>query len=171
MSAGAVSHIVTPPDPAESGTSLTVVAGEGARFLSDIDQLPFTALVWPVQTMPQYGTNAERLTVIAIDGDVLTLERSDDPVALLAGWQVAVLETTPSYDYGTTVAVATAAAGSAYALAVRDPQGRVTEPDTGGSATYPLALTHSGIWHYRWTADGVPQPEQALFARYSAVLP
>lgn len=175
MSAGAVSHIVTPPDPAVSGNELHVTAGEGARYLSDIDQLPFTALIWPVQTIPIFGpsagANAERVTVTAIDGDKLTFERSDHPVALLAGWQVAVLATMPSYDYGATATLVSTTEATVFALAVRDPQGRVSEPNTGGSATHPLALTTSGIWHYRWTADGVPQTEQALFARYSAVLP
>lgn len=174
MSTGAVSHIVTPPDPAISGLELHVVAGEGARYLSDIDQLPFTALVWPVQTIPVFGpavgANAERITVTEVDGDRLVFERGPYPVALQAGWQVAVLATMPSFDLGATAVLASTHGGSAFTLAVRDPQGRVSAPDTGGSAVYPLSLTRSGIWHYRWEVDGVPLPEQALFTRYSAVL-
>ena len=64
----AVSVIVTPPSPPASGLTLTVTAGEGARFPAP----PFNATVWPASAMPD-PLNAEIVRVTARAGDVLTI--------------------------------------------------------------------------------------------------
>lgn len=175
MSAGTVCRIVVGPDPAESGDTLQVTADEGAKFLSGIDHLPFTGLVWPIQRVPIFAplpnANAERVKVTGVEGDVLTFIRSDNPVPILAGMQIAVLATMPDYDLGAIATLVSAATALDFTLVVRDPAGVVTTTDVGGTASYPLTLSKSGIWNYRWEADGVPQTEQQLFARYSEVLP
>ena len=51
----AISTVVTAPTPATSGTTLTVTAGEGARFPAP----PFNATVWPSTAMPDAGQCAK----------------------------------------------------------------------------------------------------------------
>ena len=69
----AVSAVVTAPTPATSGTTLTVTAGEGARFPAP----PFNATVWPVNAMPTPLTG-EVIRVTARTTDSLTITRAQE---------------------------------------------------------------------------------------------
>jgi hypothetical protein len=69
----AISTVATAPSPATSGTSLTVAAGEGARFPAP----PFNATAWPANAVPT-PANAEVLRVTALAGDVLTVQRAQE---------------------------------------------------------------------------------------------
>lgn len=83
----AVATIVTPPAPAASGTTVTVGAGEGARFPA----APFNATVWPVDMAPSPVT-AEVVRVTARTGDQLTITRAQEGTtarAVIAGDQIA----------------------------------------------------------------------------------
>lgn len=69
----AISSVATAPTPATSGTSLTVKAGEGARFGAP----PFNATAWPANAVPT-PANAEVIRVTAVAGDVLTIARGQE---------------------------------------------------------------------------------------------
>jgi hypothetical protein len=69
----AMSAVVTPPSPPTSGTSLTVVTGEGALFPA----APFNATVCPPGVLPS-AANAEIVRVTARSGDVLTITRAQE---------------------------------------------------------------------------------------------
>jgi len=69
----AITTVLTAPTPATSGTTLTVAAGEGARFPA----APFNATVWPVNTIPT-PVNAEVVRVTARTGDTLTITRAQE---------------------------------------------------------------------------------------------
>lgn len=75
----ASSTIATAPSPPTSGTSLTVSAGEGARFPAP----PFNVTVWPAGTGPT-KVNAEVLRVTARTTDTLTLVRAQEGTAARA---------------------------------------------------------------------------------------
>jgi hypothetical protein len=68
-----MSAVVTPPSPPTSGTSLTVVTGEGALFPA----APFNATVCPPGVLPS-AANAEIVRVTARNGDVLTITRAQE---------------------------------------------------------------------------------------------
>jgi hypothetical protein len=67
------STVATAPSPATTGTSLTVTAGEGARYPA----VPFNASVFPAGTMPT-PANAEIVRVTARTTDVLTITRTQE---------------------------------------------------------------------------------------------
>jgi hypothetical protein len=69
----AMSAVVTPPSPPTSGTSLTVVTGEGALFPA----APFNATVCPPGVLPSVA-NSEIVRVTARSGDVLTITRAQE---------------------------------------------------------------------------------------------
>ncbi len=69
----AYSTVATAPDPADSGTSLTVETGHGSRFPA----APFNATVWPAGDQPLVD-NAEIVRVTAVAGDVLTITRAQE---------------------------------------------------------------------------------------------
>lgn len=69
----AISTITTAPSPPPSGTSLTVSAGEGARFPA----APFNVTVWPANAMPT-PASAEILRVTAMVGDTFTVTRAQE---------------------------------------------------------------------------------------------
>jgi len=69
----AIATVATPPSPAPSGATLTVGAGEGARFPAP----PFNATVWPAD-QPPTPINAELVRVTAITGDTFTLTRAQE---------------------------------------------------------------------------------------------
>jgi hypothetical protein len=69
----AVSAIATAPSPPTTGTTLTVSAGEGARFPA----APFNATVWPATAGPT-PANAEILRVTARTTDTLTVLRAQE---------------------------------------------------------------------------------------------
>ena len=83
----AYSTIATPPSPADTGTSLVVLAGDGAKFPTP----PFNVTVWPTADQP-LTTNAEIVRVTAISGDTFTIVRTQEGTtarAILVGDQIA----------------------------------------------------------------------------------
>jgi len=83
----AYSTIAIAPLPATSGTSLTVAAGDGARFPTT----PFNCTVWPTGAIP-LQTNGEIIRVTNIVGDVLTITRAQEGTtarAIVVGDQIA----------------------------------------------------------------------------------
>lgn len=81
------SVVVSAPAPADSGTSLTVDAGQGALFPA----APFNCSVWPASVQP-LASNAEIVRVTAVVGDTLTIVRAQEgtaAVAIAAGFQIA----------------------------------------------------------------------------------
>lgn len=80
----ATSTIAVAPSPADSGTSLEVEAGHGARFPST----PFFVTVHPPNMFPTLD-NAEKLLVSAKSTDTFTIARGEgdtDPQEIEAGW-------------------------------------------------------------------------------------
>lgn len=67
------SLVVVAPSPDTSGTTLEVVAGEGALFPA----VPFNCTVMPANTMPTQA-NAEIVRVTNITGDVFTITRAQE---------------------------------------------------------------------------------------------
>ena len=82
-----LSTVATAPSPAASGTSLTVAAGQGARFPTT----PFEATIWPSGSQP-LASNAEIVLVTAITNDTLTITRTQEGTSarsIVAGDQIA----------------------------------------------------------------------------------
>lgn len=82
----ATSTVLTAPSPADSGTSLVVASGHGARFPA----APFYIVAHPPSEMPTID-NAEKILVTAKSTDTFTLDRAEgDPAAksIEAGWRV-----------------------------------------------------------------------------------
>lgn len=69
----AYSTVLSDPQPAGIGNTLTVQSGEGALFPTP----PFNATVWPINDQPS-SANAEIVRVTAINGDVFTIERRQE---------------------------------------------------------------------------------------------
>lgn len=69
----AIATVVTAPNPATTGTTLGVTAGQGARFPA----VPFNATVWPATAAPD-PTNAEIVRVTARTTDTLTITRAQE---------------------------------------------------------------------------------------------
>ena len=69
----AYSLVATAPDPAGSGTSLIVTAGQGALFPA----VPFNATIWPTGVQP-LSTNAEIVRVTNISTDTFTIVRQQE---------------------------------------------------------------------------------------------
>lgn len=69
----AYSTVATAPDPATTGTSLVVAAGDGALFPT----APFNATVWPTGTQPT-AANAEIVRVTVVSTDTLTITRAQE---------------------------------------------------------------------------------------------
>ena len=82
----ATSTVLTAPSPADSGTSLVVQSGHGARFPA----APFYITAHPPSEFPTLD-NAEKILVTAKSTDTFTLDRAEgDTVAMSieAGWRV-----------------------------------------------------------------------------------
>lgn len=82
----AYSTVSTAPSPAVSGTSLTLNAGDGAKFPAP----PFNITVWPAN-LPPIASNAEICRVTVVTGDVLTITRAQEGTSartILVGYQV-----------------------------------------------------------------------------------
>jgi parallel beta-helix repeat protein len=87
----AVSSVATAPSPASTGTSLVVVAGDGAKFPTP----PFNATVWPANKQP-LTSNAEIVRVTGVSTDALTIQRAQEStsaVSITAGYQIAATVT------------------------------------------------------------------------------
>lgn len=83
----AYSTILTAPDPATSGTSLTVQSDHGRLF----PHPPFSATIWPTGAQP-LTTNAEIVLVTDISDDIFTIERTQEGTAartVVVGDQIA----------------------------------------------------------------------------------
>jgi len=90
----AYSSVATAPSPATSGTSLTVAAGDGAKFPA----VPFNATVWPAGAIP-LTTNAEIVRVTARATDTLTITRTQEGTSarsVVVGDQIAATITAKS---------------------------------------------------------------------------
>lgn len=82
----ATSTVLTAPSPADSGTSLVVTAGHGARFPAS----PFYVTVHPPSEMPTLD-NAEKLLVSTKSDDTFTITRAQGDTtakSIEAGWRI-----------------------------------------------------------------------------------
>ena len=82
----ATSTVLTAPSPADSGTSLVVQSGHGARFPA----APFYVTVHPPSEFPTLDT-AEKLLVSSKSTDTFTISRGEadtDPKTIEAGWRI-----------------------------------------------------------------------------------
>jgi len=82
----ATSTVLTPPSPADSGTSLVVQSGHGARFPTT----PFYAVVHPPSEFPTLD-NAEKVQVTSKSTDTFTITRGEgdtSPLEIEAGWRI-----------------------------------------------------------------------------------
>lgn len=82
----ATSTVLTAPSPADSGTSLVVQSGHGARFPA----APFYVTVHPPSEFPTLD-NAEKLLVSSKSTDTFTISRGEadtSPMNIEAGWRI-----------------------------------------------------------------------------------
>lgn len=82
----ATALITTPPNPASSGNTVVVETGKGVDFPA----VPFKATMHPDFVYPD-KYNAERVTVTAINGNTLTIERAKGETSAkqpVAGWRI-----------------------------------------------------------------------------------
>ena len=85
------STVATAPSPATSGTSLTVQAGDGAKFPT----APFNATVWPAGVQPTSDV-AEIVRVTAKSTDTFTITRAQESTSaksVTTGFQIAATVT------------------------------------------------------------------------------
>lgn len=170
-----ISTIDTAPTPADSGTIVIVTEDTGDRYPVP----PFLALVWPSQTIPQIGVNAEEPTVVSIEGDVLTVVRGTEPVEWTSGLQLSALRTIDSYSIGDTISLVQEfpSTDTGVTLSLRTPNGAIeTQPlvDVSGDPGYlsystSFEGTASGRWHYAFASDQRTEPEQDFYVRFSDV--
>lgn len=84
----AIGQVRIAPAPPNSGTTITLEAGQGA----DMPTPPFNATVWPPNVAPTVQ-NAEIVRCTSLATDTLTLTRGQEntptPIAILVGYQVA----------------------------------------------------------------------------------
>lgn len=170
-----ISSITQVPSPADSGTVLHVSQDTGDRFPAP----PFLALVWPAQTIPDIGTNAEEPTVLSIDGDVFTVERGSPAITWTSDLQIAALRTVEAYSIGEPISLAQEfpATDTGVELHMRAPGGTIenatlTESagQNGGSAyTHSFEGSQSGKWFYSFASDQRVEPEQDFYVRFSEV--
>jgi hypothetical protein len=168
------SRITVAPSPALSGTQLTVLADDGAKFPTP----PFIALAWPIQTQPD-ATNSEELTVSAVVGDTLFFDRAAAPIAITDSMQIAALRAVPTLRLGESIRleISYSVADPPYTLRLSDPSGAVAE--YAGSATldslsrpvyqYELAPQRGGMWFYRWETGPLASagPDASFFVQYT----
>ena len=83
--------VTTAPSPADTGTSLVLDTGEGAKFPVPSTNGVFRVYVWPASTIPD-DTNCEEIEVTDISTDTFTIVRSKNSVvrSILVGDQVAI---------------------------------------------------------------------------------
>lgn len=173
------SRITTPPDPATSGTAFSVQEDSGPRFPA----VPFVALVWHDQTLPDLGVDAEELTILSIDMDDFTCAPRDG-IEITSDMQIAILYSQSRYDLDSPATLTSdefPVSDTGVELRIRDSQGSVATYTTDALAAYlgpgggsVFALTflpeHSGQSFYRFDSDQRAQAEQDFFVRFSDVL-
>ena len=89
------SLIVTPPNPATTGTSLTITTGQGTLFPT----VPFNITIWKSDENASLA-NAEIVRVTNIVGDVLTMTRAQESSTartIVAGDKIALTITAKSF--------------------------------------------------------------------------
>ena len=82
----ATSTVITAPSPANSGTSLVIQSGHGARFPA----APFYVTVHPPSELPTLD-NAEKILVTAKSTDTFTLDRAEGDTtaqSIETGWRI-----------------------------------------------------------------------------------
>lgn len=119
----ATSTVLTPPSPADSGTTIVVQSGHGTRFPA----VPFMATVHPASELPTLD-NAEKVEVTARTTDTLTVLRAQGSTtakSIEAGWRISnavFLADIPTVDStsvdaaGATMNADTTLAGNGYFL-------------------------------------------------------
>jgi hypothetical protein len=87
----AQSKVATAPDPASTGTSLSVIEDEGALFPDTDTEGVFRAYVWPDATDPD-ATNCEEIEVSVRSTDDFTIVRSKNSIvrSILVGDNIAI---------------------------------------------------------------------------------
>lgn len=173
-------RVVTAPNPENAGTAFTVMQDTGDRFPAT----PFKALVWADQSLPDFGVNAEELTILTTDGDAFTCQRGTPAISIASNSQLALLYDQDRFDvYETALLLSDEfpVTDTGIELLVRDSQGSVSlysladglaalAGSGGGSAfSHSFAPARSGQWHYRFESDQRAQPEREFFVRFSDV--
>lgn len=144
---------------------------------------PFTALTWHDQTLPTLGLDAEELTILTIDGDVMTCARGSEAIAIASDAQLAILYSQSRYYLGETAHIVSdefPVSDTGVSLLVRDSQGSVATyslpalsalAGVGGGSAFALSFnpSRSGQWFYRFESDQRVQGEQDFFVRFSEV--
>ncbi len=133
------SNVLTPPSPANSGPSLTVLAGEGSKFPS----ASFNVSIWPAGSTAN-NINCEICKVTGVSTDTLLMTRAQEGTSartILVGDQIAATITAKTI---------TDIEGINYNLiGSGDPASNPT--DTGQTWTYSNTGT-LGFWV--WPASG-----------------
>lgn len=173
MSRAPVSRVRIPPDPAISGTTLYVLEDEG----DCLPAVPFTALIFPNQTLPKLGPdfdepdrNAEEVQVTEVLIDKVTIERGEWAIPIRAAMMFAALQAQPTYNIGDPIQLdyTFPTDNPPYTLSLRDPQGATTTTDVGGTAAYAGRATSSGQWRWLFEdADELRSPEFDFFVLFS----
>lgn len=170
-----ISSITQVPSPADSGTVVHVSQDTGDRFPAP----PFLALVWPAQTIPSIGVDAEEATVLSIDGDVFTVERGSPAIPWTSDLQIAALRTVESYSIGESITLVQEfpATDTGVSLHLCSPRGYVETAaldeavgENGGSAyTHSFEGSQSGKWFYTFASDQRVEAQQDFYVRFSEV--
>lgn len=119
----ATSTVLTAPSPADSGTTIVVQSGHGARFPA----VPFMVTVHPASELPTLD-NAEKMEVTAKSTDTFTVLRAQGSTtakSVEAGWRISnslfladipVVDSTTVNAAGATMNADTTLAGNGYFL-------------------------------------------------------
>lgn len=160
-----------------TATDILLLPGDGDIFVS-VTTPPFTALIWPTQQPPIVGnanphqaTNAEEITVTAVQDDHVTIVRSATPIAIGGGLMFAMIAAQPVLGLGEVFTISdTIPAGVApFKLKLFDPLGFTYEVDglPGVSWEGTAGMTpviQSGQYTYIFSdANGKTAAEQDLF--------
>ena len=128
--------VATPPSPAGSGASLAVAAGTGANFPA----APFNCTVWPPNSNPTIA-NAEIVRVTAVNGDVLTILRSQETTFaqnIAAGWQIMNSETVKTF--------------TDIEMAINNGLTYVSPPASASAAGSAGQFSYDGFWFYLYNS-------------------
>lgn len=85
--------VLTPPSPADSGTTLVLGSGQGADFADPATSGTYPINIWPANTQPS-SSNAEIALVTAKSSDTLTITRAQESTvarSVIAGDQVSAV--------------------------------------------------------------------------------
>ena len=171
-----ISRVEAGPDPADTGLTLSVERDAGDRF----PRAPFTALVWPVQTIPTVGVDSEEVMVVNIDHDEFTIERGVSPIDITEGLQISVLRTMPIYNESEQAVISHDFGDNdpPYIVSIRSSQGDVVNygsaegviHDDEGIVAFTFVPGAPGLWHTRIKSASIEAPEQSFFTSFSDTL-